>query len=57
MTWVLLWFLYSFVQCDDEKLDTHFVGGKFLKVIKNKDNSYSANLFGSIVCNVLFRKL
>uniref|UniRef100_A0A095C407 Ubiquinone biosynthesis protein COQ7-like protein n=1 Tax=Schistosoma haematobium TaxID=6185 RepID=A0A095C407_SCHHA len=26
MTWVLLWFLYSFVQCDDEKLDTHFVG-------------------------------
>ncbi|CAH8618365.1 unnamed protein product [Schistosoma mattheei] len=26
MTWVLLWFLYAFVQCDDEKLDTHFVG-------------------------------
>ncbi|CAH8673946.1 unnamed protein product [Schistosoma rodhaini] len=26
MTWVLLWFLYSFVQCDDEKLNTHFIG-------------------------------
>uniref|UniRef100_A0A3Q0KJY8 Reticulocalbin-3 n=1 Tax=Schistosoma mansoni TaxID=6183 RepID=A0A3Q0KJY8_SCHMA len=26
MTWVLLWFLCSFVQCDDEKLNTHFIG-------------------------------